>query len=439
MTRPFTARHVDGLFFPVAGSMGLPARGKTTPKLTEKVVWAGSNVGSFAMAEEATRQLAEQAVSAGRIRRQVAQVGKARLAERDESVEQLKAMDLPRRRRGLAHQEAPQVAVVMMDGGRYQRRDHFRTRGESKPRRCQQDSTTHWRETKVGSLLSMSGQVHSGDPCPQIPDAFAHASVVQEIAKMAAPTGFDAPSLPSEDDVSAATPVEQEALPYQPPTLASRDVVASGESSEAFGWQLEARALRLNFPAAVRQAFVADGAKTNWRIQRQHFPDATPIVDLVHALSYAWNAAKIEDGAATYEKWVQLIWQGDVAEVIEHLKTLQSVHGPPPDDSSGDPRHHVARALTYFQNNASHMDYPTYRQQGLPITSAHIESTVKLINRRIKGTEKFWQRATSEAVLQLRADYLSDSNPMASFWPRYHANQTGSNAYPHASEKLQSA
>jgi hypothetical protein len=119
----------------------------------------------------------------------------------------------------------------------------------------------------------------------------------------------------------------------------------------------------------------------------------------MHALSYAWSAAKIETGEATYAKWAQLIWQGDVAEVVEHLKTLQTMHGKPPDDAPGDPRQAVDRALVYFTNNASHMDYPTYRQLGLPITSAHIESTVKLINRRVKGTEKFWGRTTSEAVL----------------------------------------
>jgi hypothetical protein len=420
--------------------MGLPARAKATPKLTEKVVWAGSNVGSFAMAEEATRQLAEQDISSGRIRRQVTRVGEARVTEREESVERLQAMNLLSRRRGLDHQEAPQIAVVMMDGGRYQRRDHFQARGESKPRRSQQSSTTHWRETKVGCLLSMTGKVHSEDPCAQIPDTFAHASVVQEIAKMAVNTGSDACSSPSQDDATdLSAAIVAETLSYKPPTIESRDVVASGQSFDAFGWQLEARALRLNFPAAERQAFVADGARTNWRIQREHFPDATPIADLMHALSYAWSAAKIDEGEATYQKWAQLLWQGDVSEVIGHLAALQSVHGPPPEDSPGDPRHHVTRALTYFQNNADHMDYPAYRQQGLPVTSAHIESTVKLINRRIKGSEKFWQRETSEAVLQLRADYLSGSNPMASFWPRYHANQTGSNAYQHASDKLQSA
>ena len=85
------------------------------------------------------------------------------------------------------------------------------------------------------------------------------------------------------------------------------------------------------------------------------------------------------------------------------------------------------------------MNDPSYRQQGLPITSAHIESTVKQINRRIKGSEKFWLRETSESVLQLRADYLSDSQPMKRFWLRYFANQDGTNRYKTASKILQSA
>lgn len=421
--------------------MGLSARATATPKLIEKMVWAGSNLGSYAMAEEATWRLAEQRISARRIRRHVDQAGQARLAEREAAVAELQAVDLPARRQGSSSGAAPQVAVVMMDGGRYQRRDHFAARGEAKPRASLEQSPTHWRETKVGCFLSMTSEVRSDDPCPAIPDEFAFARAVQEIAHMAAHPGSKAPSPPPEDSagLESATAADVRAASYKPPELERCDVAASCQNSEEFGWQLEVRARRLNFPGAKRQAFVADGAKTNWRIQREHFPSATPIADLMHALSYAWSASKIDDGEATYQKWAHLIWQGDVAEVIAHLEALQAVHGKPPADHESDVRHQVDRALTYFSNNAGHMDYPTYRKQGLPITSAHVESTVKQINRRVKGTEKFWARRTSEAVLQLRADYLSDSNPMTAFWRRRHANQTGSGAYQRAETRLQTA
>lgn len=61
------------------------------------------------------------------------------------------------------------------------------------------------------------------------------------------------------------------------------------------------------------------------------------------------------------------------------------------------------------------LNYPTYRQQGLPITSSHIESTVKQLNRRIKGTEKFWSKG-AEALTTLAGDYLSDTPTLESFW-----------------------
>ena len=52
---------------------------------------------------------------------------------------------------------------------------------------------------------------------------------------------------------------------------------------------------------------------------------------------------------------------------------------------------------------------------GRPITSAHRESTVKLLNRRVKGSAKILDRCGAGALLQLRADHLSTSQPMLAF------------------------
>ena len=52
------------------------------------------------------------------------------------------------------------------------------------------------------------------------------------------------------------------------------------------------------------------------------------------------------------------------------------------------------------------MDYPTYRRQGLPVTSSLMQSLVKQINHRAKGTEMFWDRPQgAERILQIRAPF----------------------------------
>ena len=75
------------------------------------------------------------------------------------------------------------------------------------------------------------------------------------------------------------------------------------------------------------------------------------------------------------------------------------------------------------------MNYPAYRNQGLPITSAHMESTVKQINRRVKGSEKYRSETGAEDLLQLTADHLSTSQPMTQFWHTRPDHQTGTRAY----------
>lgn len=383
------------------------------------MIWAGSNLGSYAMAEEAMRELGGVSVSLRRIRRAVHQVGNERVAEREAAVERFKEMDLPKQRIGSTAVDPPEIAVVAMDGGRYQRRDHF---GEKdRPAR-----EKHWREDKVGCLLSMTGERYESDPTPEIPEWLATSSAVAELAKMAEKQGvFEASESPEERPMETS-----DEATYPSPKLVSREVVASGADADSFGWQLAARAWQRGFPSARRQGFVADGAHVNWTIQRRHFSHATPILDLMHALSYAFSAALAVPEKDVYRRWAGWIWGGEVDRVLMALNARQLQIGKPPADASPtDSRSRVDRALTYYEYHRLRMNYPEYRRLGLPLTSSHIESTIKQINRRVKGSEKFWSQTTSEAVLQLRADYLSDSAPLDSFWLRHQTRQTGANSY----------
>lgn len=388
--------------------------------MLQKIVWAGANNHSYPLAAEALAQLGEVRLSTKQVRRMVTQVGQARLTERDEAVRRQKAMPLAKRRAGSQASPPPTLAVISMDGGRYQRRDNFR----NQPMR--EATGTHWREDKVGCLLAMDSQEQACDPAPEFPQWLAQSEAVAELAKIGGKTGTDA-TPPAPEEPLLVGPKE---LDYEPPKLRSREILASGAHAEEFGWQLEARAWQLGFPAAARQAFVADGQGVNWTIQQKHFPHATPILDLMHALSYAWSAAAAVPNQALYRQWAEWIWKGEVARVIAALAELK-MHVARAEGSSETalPSQPLEAAWTYYTNNQSRMNYPQYRRQGLPLTSSHIESAIKQINHRVKGTEKFWRRDSGEVVLQLRADCLSDSKPLAAFWQRWQTQQTGSNRY----------
>ncbi len=173
-----------------------------------------------------------------------------------------------------------------------------------------------------------------------------------------------------------------------------------------------------NFFGASRRAFLGDGQAANWTIQQRHFPSFQAILDFVHALSYIFAAALAgrprAEGAAVYARWIQAAWSGQVEAILPELETHSAALGAPPlECTDSDPRKLVFEALRYLRNNADRMRYDDYRRMGLPIMTSAVESMIKQINRRVKGSEKFWSEPGAEAILQLRADYLSETEPMA--------------------------
>ena len=78
-----------------------------------------------------------------------------------------------------------------------------------------------------------------------------------------------------------------------------------------------------------------------------------------------------------------------------------------------DPYEILRVTIGYLANNRGRMDYPRYRRAGLPTCSGLVESLIKQFNRRVKGTEKFWDPTRAEMILQLRAAYLSEDERLA--------------------------
>lgn len=405
--------------------MGIEADYDYTPRVYRRIVFAASKQVSCLDAAQALEELGELKLSPKRIWRAAKRIGEERIGEQQVAAAAYQELPLPARQLSPVA-PIPGVVCMQMDGGRYQERERVpetpTSAGETPaPAAETSDEEGHWREFKAGCLLSMTSQVHAADPCPQLPATFVDPGKMREIAReIKGFTTSEAAVAAPADETDETDERDRKERPGLPEVLV-KSVVATTGNVTVFGLLLVAAAYARGFHAALRKAFVADGSNANWGVWREHFSHYTPITDFVHALMYVYAAAlsgrTAAEGWALYRDWAQWLWQGDVGRIIAALEQEQQQVGVPEKNETGTPRAQLASTLTYLTNQRGRMQYHEYRRQGLPITSNHIESTIKQINRRIKGTEKFWDQG-ADPMLHLVADHLSQTNVIDSFWKR---------------------
>ncbi len=396
------------------------------------MAYAGTQSKSFEAAAADIEELAELRISAQRIARATQRIGQERIEQRERQLEDWRGLTLPEQQKSPTGQ-TPQVACVQADGGRMQILDR---NGESPAPAQAGRKGRYWREMKVGCLLALQSDTFQEDPCPELPEGFANLAYMGKIAREI--KRFARGEEPPAEEAAAP----EEAAPLEEirsndregrPKVLVRTVVATRRGVEDFGPQLAVAAFQRGFAAALRKAFVADGSEANWGVWQKYFSHYTPIVDFIHALCYVYAAAvtgrPLDEATTVYRDWAQLLWSGNASQLIEALQQRQQELGTPTkDESESTPRSVVAATLRYVRNQQSRMNYAEYRRQGLPIASSHIESTIKQINRRVKGSEKFWWQ-TAEPILQLAADHLSETCPLADFWRDRPQQATGQRCY----------
>lgn len=408
--------------------MGLEADETLSPALLEKATCLGTVLSSFPEAHRASETLLEQALGIKRIERLTERIGTERVAQRDAETLAFEQLPLMEKLAAPPGVKSPPVAAVMPDGGRLQ----LSTENE--------ESRTHWHEYKAGCLKDLESESFAEDPCPDVPELFLQRerieTLTREIGQKAADVGPCPGSQPAPVADSPAASEVKVSPHYEPPKVLGSDVIATRRNSTQFGKMLMARAWSLGMLVSARKAYVGDGSSWIWTIWERSFKPFgfTAILDIIHAMTYVYAAATAgrgrDEGWDIYVRWITRVWQGQMTQVIEELAVRQQELGSPSDDDGPTSvRRIVSEALTYLQNQSLKMNYPEYRRQGLPITSSHIESTVKLLNHRVKGSEKFWSERGAEALLQLKADTISTTGHWDRFWHTRPHFATGYRAY----------
>lgn len=416
--------------------MGLDQR-SSSPAVLDKIVSANAEHKSAAKAQKMLRKLAEIEVSIPLIMELTAMIG-------TELREQLQQQAAAHAAQNLSpeHAEPPRLAAVAPDGGR------IMTRVEA-------GRGVHgqaWKETKNACLMTMSSSVSEDDPHPELPACFRNRTYVEQLVREMHSVAVGSAQKIAEIPVISAAAEEVSARPdpcseaeqtgrrspeaWRPERLV-RTCVSSMVSSAEFGPLVAGEAQRRGFYQAARRAFLGDGQAWNWTLQATHFPDFVAITDFVHPLGYVYDAAKVlspDDPWPVYLRATTACWQGRVADFLSELRVWQAVHPAPPHEKlpDDDPRSIVQGTVTYLEHNQTRMDYPAYRRQGLPVSTSMIESLIKEINYRVKGTEKFWNHPLgADCILHVRAAALSDDDRLS----RWILNRPGSSFYRRSTQE----
>lgn len=376
---------------------------------------------SFAEASADLRALCGLAIAPTHLRRLSERIGGEWLQAREAALTAFRAGQLKR-----DYAKVPAVAAVMLDGGRY------RTRAEARGPGVHDAA---WKETKVACCQTYVSAEHPTDPQPQPPRKFLdRVSVAQLASTMAARQGPGS-GRSKTPPAPPPRPRRRRSRNTRPQRLV-RTVLATTADNDAFGWQVATEVHRRGLDRARRKACLGDGSKAIWALFELHLLAAgfVGILDFLHLLVHLYAAAGAVEGKGSdaawtlYTQWLCWAWAGQVALLLRGLRAAARRLGPPPANApEEDPRRILRETVGYVTNNQQRMDYPQYRQQGLPISSAPVESTIKQLNQRIKGSEKFWYMRGAEAILQVRAAYLSDDERVQKYWarPRPYARAVG--------------
>jgi hypothetical protein len=193
--------------------------------------------------------------------------------------------------------------------------------------------------------------------------------------------------------------------------LRQRRLVAVLGDIDALAQRLQLEALRQGLTSATRAVWISDGARGLWRVYRECLAPygVVGILDFYHTVGQLWTAAEPWfHWLPSAQAWLQQARHGLRHGGAAELMTCLQAEADRCHRSAAD-RHVLARVANYLRTHLSHLDYPTFKSQGLPIGSGFVESAVKwLIQQRFKGVGMRWSEDGFNHLLMLRLAWAND-------------------------------
>ncbi len=158
---------------------------------------------------------------------------------------------------------------------------------------------------------------------------------------------------------------------------------------------------------AGRQVALGDGARWVWKLFEDKFPTAVQVVDYYHVAQQIHGCASVlyGEGTAQGKAWAEgmkgSLWEQGPEAVLEKLR--------PRRWRKKGKRQAVENLRGYITRNRPRLDYPQFREQGLPVGSGQVESGCKqVVQRRLKGPGMRWSIKGAQEMLAVRCAALSD-------------------------------
>lgn len=201
-------------------------------------------------------------------------------------------------------------------------------------------------------------------------------------------------------------------------SVATRDI---DTELSAFAQRVSREAHRRGFEHVTRRVVLGDGAPWIWKLADELFPGAIQIVDLFHAKGHLWDVAKAVYGVGNEvgQQWAKQ--RRDELEAGEFDAVVAALQG------HAEHNDEARKCIGYLDNNRDRMRYPSFREQGLCVSTGVVEAGCKVaIGTRMKRAGMRWTVAGADAIIALRCCRLSGR--FEDFWARRSAQRQPANA-----------